>query len=156
MPTQLEIKIVHILYSSLSCNFLVVPLFNWNDMKLSVRLNGRLIRNWVLNCVIVLEFFSSAKQLSKLIKERDINVATLQFIYIVRLYSHFIFRLNMLYKTEVAHLINQTIYTNKGWGNKTESLIVRLWLWYDLSQWSQRTCSAHSLYCTFRLYHRRQ
>jgi len=119
MLTRLEIKVLYLLYSALGSHIFLMPLFDWDNLKLIVRLNGRLVSHWTLNCVIVLELVYSIKQFPMLIKDRDIHTAILQFIYILRLYSHFVLRLNMLlYKTEVARLISQTLHINKEWGNK--------------------------------------
>jgi len=117
MLGQLELKMVHLLYSILSSKIVLMPLFSWKDLKLSVplRSNRRHIGNWILNCIIILELYSSVKQLSALVKQRDINAAILQIIFTARFFAYFILRLNMLfYKYEVDRVINQTSEIKKG------------------------------------------
>jgi len=137
MLGQLELKMVRLLYSILSSKVVLIPLFSWKDLRLSVRSNRREIGNWILNCIIILELYFSVKQLSTLIKKRDINAAILQIIFTARFFAYFILRLNMLfYKYEVARVINQTSDINKGWGNyKVPSFYLSYFTYFAALRW---------------------
>jgi len=117
MLTQLEVKIVHWLCSLLSSKFMVIPAFTWKDLKLSVRPNGRLTGNWIVNIIIIIEFYLGTRQVAVLIKAKDINAVILQGIIITKIFCHLALRLNIMsFKTEMARLLNQTLDIDNGWG----------------------------------------
>jgi len=118
MLTEAEIKSMKFVYSALCCK-VVVSLFSWDKLKLSVRPNCMPITYWIINSILLSEFYFGLKQLSILIQNRQMNAVILQVIFLERFICHFMLRVNMSkYKTEFVRLINQATDIDNKWGKQ--------------------------------------
>jgi len=118
---------MNLVYYILSSKLIFVPIFKWENMKLSVRSNCKPKCNWILNFVILYEFCFRVTQISVLAGKRDINGSVLQCLLMGRIIAHFFLRVNMwIFRTELVRLINQAAAIDTEWGKEFVQIICRL------------------------------
>jgi len=117
MLTQLEIKAMNVVYSCICNKRLIIPPLSWDNLKLSVCSQHKRVSNWIMMSIVLLETIYYMQQIATLTEQGDIKSAILHIIFLERFICHFFLRLNtVIFKTELARLINQTSDINIKWG----------------------------------------
>jgi len=112
------------MYTIIGSKYMIFPMFNWNNMKLSVRTNSGYVSNWIILLIILVELSNCINHITVLYYKKDVNSAILHITFLERFSCHFFIRLNMwIYRNELVRLINQTSTIIEEWGNNVFGVI---------------------------------
>ena len=115
MLSELELKTLDSMLRT-SCKFSTVP-YVWNNGILSLKPNQHRISNWIIWLLLVSTTIYKILHVPSLVRNSSLIGSIFQSNSVIGILTNVTFKLNIaIYKTELAELVNQTLYINSVWG----------------------------------------
>ena len=125
MLSEKELKTLDFIFRT-SCKSFTIP-YAWNKGRLSLKPNQHRLSNCIVWLLIVSTMTYKFIQLPSLVGNSNVTSSVVQLWGLVGTLGTFTCRLNtVLYKAELAQLLNQTLCINYIWGKSDQLLLYSL------------------------------